>query len=84
MLTGRRVQGRLGRREVTIPFPPTDHKLKTGTNTKKALQAVYNMMSWPEDTPPKDWNRTRHVILLMTDGQKGSRLPAPHLTSAHM
>ncbi|KAM9666334.1 complement factor B [Trichechus inunguis] len=45
-----------------------DHKLKTGTNTKKALQAVYSMMSWPGDTPPEGWNRTRHVIILMTDG----------------
>lgn len=59
---------------MTIPFLPTDHKLKTGTNTKKALLAVYNMMSWAGDTPPEGWNRTRHVILLMTDGQKGSLL----------
>lgn len=49
----------------------TDHKLKSGTNTKRALQAVYSMMSWPEDIPPEGWNRTRHVIILMTDGQKG-------------
>nr|KAF6276575.1 complement factor B [Myotis myotis] len=46
-----------------------DHKLKTGTNTKKALLAVYNMMSWAGDAPPEGWNRTRHVIILMTDGQ---------------
>uniref|UniRef100_G1R3S0 Complement C2 n=1 Tax=Nomascus leucogenys TaxID=61853 RepID=G1R3S0_NOMLE len=45
-----------------------DHKLKSGTNTKKALQAVYSMMSWPDDIPPEGWNRTRHVIILMTDG----------------
>ncbi|KAI5939246.1 complement factor B [Manis javanica] len=45
-----------------------DHKLKTGTNTKKALQAVYSMMSWAGDSPPEGWNRTRHVIILMTDG----------------
>lgn len=37
--------------------------------------AVYNMMSWAGDTPPEGWNRTRHVIILMTDGQKGSLLP---------
>lgn len=48
-----------------------DHKLKTGTNTKRALQAVYSMMSWEGDTRPEGWNRTRHVIILMTDGQKG-------------
>jgi component factor B len=49
-------------------FLSTDHKLKTGTNTKKALQAVYSMMSWAGDVPPEGWNRTRHVIILMTDG----------------
>ncbi|XP_048204075.1 complement factor B isoform X2 [Perognathus longimembris pacificus] len=45
-----------------------DHKLKSGTNTKKALQAIYSMMSWAGDVPPEGWNRTRHVIILMTDG----------------
>lgn len=50
---------------------PIDHKLKTGTNTKRALQAVYSMMSWEGDTRPEGWNRTRHVIILVTDGQKG-------------
>ncbi|XP_004598821.1 complement factor B [Ochotona princeps] len=45
-----------------------DHKLKAGTNTKRALMEVYNMMSWPGETPPEGWNRTRHVIILMTDG----------------
>ncbi|XP_006896227.1 PREDICTED: complement factor B [Elephantulus edwardii] len=45
-----------------------DHKLKAGTNTKRALQAVFNMMSFPGDVPPPGWNRTRHVIILMTDG----------------
>lgn len=49
----------------------TDHMLKAGTNTKKALQAVYSMMGWPGNVPPEGWNRTRHVIILMTDGQKG-------------
>lgn len=62
--------------EVATSFLSTDHKLKTGTNTKKALLAVYNMMSWAGDTPPEGWNRTRHVIILMTDGQKGSLLPS--------
>ncbi|KAI5757081.1 CFB protein [Gulo gulo luscus] len=45
-----------------------DHKLKGGTNTKKALQEVYNMMSWPANRALESWNRTRHVIILMTDG----------------
>lgn len=46
-----------------------DHKLKSGTNTKRALQAVYSMMSWAGDAPPEGWNRTRHVIIIMTDGK---------------
>jgi len=45
-----------------------DHKLKAGTNTKRALQEVYNMMSWPGNALLEGWNRTRHVIILMTDG----------------
>ena len=76
---------------MTLSFLSTDHKLKTGTNTKKALQAVYSMMSWEGNSPPEGWNRTRHVIILMTDGQKGPLLPdsrppepcaasGPHLT----
>ncbi|XP_077911666.1 complement factor B isoform X2 [Halichoerus grypus] len=44
-----------------------DHKLKAGTNTKRALQEVYNMMSWPGNALLEGWNRTRHVIILMTD-----------------
>lgn len=46
-----------------------DHKLKSGTSTKRALQAVYSMMSWAGDAPPEGWNRTRHVIIIMTDGK---------------
>nr|XP_010959777.1 complement factor B isoform X3 [Camelus bactrianus] len=45
-----------------------DHKLKAGTNTKKALLEIYNMMSREVNTLPETWNRTRHVIILMTDG----------------
>ncbi|XP_020953515.1 complement factor B isoform X1 [Sus scrofa] len=45
-----------------------DHKLKAGTNTKKALLEVYNMMSWGVNNFPDNWNRTRHVIVLLTDG----------------
>ncbi|XP_003474001.2 complement factor B [Cavia porcellus] len=45
-----------------------DHKLKSGTNTKRALQEVYNMMNLAVDSQPGSWNRTRHVIILMTDG----------------
>lgn len=28
------------------------------------------MMGWEGDTRPEGWNRTRHVIILMTDGQR--------------
>lgn len=58
-----------------------DHKLKTGTNTKKALQAVYSMMGWEGNTRPEGWNRTRHVIILMTDGlhnMGGDPVPVIH------
>ena len=48
----------------------TDHKLKAGTNTKKALLELYNMMSREVHNLPEAWNRTRHVIILMTDGQR--------------
>lgn len=48
----------------------TDHKLRAGTNTKKALLEVYNMMSREVNKLPEAWNRTRHVILLVTDGQR--------------
>ncbi|XP_038624473.1 complement factor B [Tachyglossus aculeatus] len=46
----------------------SDHKQVPGTNTYKALMAVYNMMISQEKQDPKGWNITRHVILLMTDG----------------
>lgn len=84
-LWGSRMLGRPGE---MISSLSTDHKLKTGTNTKKALQAVYSMMSWAGDSPPEGWNRTRHVIILMTDGQTGSfscpRLPPPIPACGHM
>uniref|UniRef100_A0AAA9TUK4 Complement factor B n=1 Tax=Bos taurus TaxID=9913 RepID=A0AAA9TUK4_BOVIN len=45
-----------------------DHKLKAGTNTKRALLEVYNMMSREVNQFKETWNRTRHVIIIMTDG----------------
>uniref|UniRef100_A0AC11EEP5 Complement factor B n=1 Tax=Ovis aries TaxID=9940 RepID=A0AC11EEP5_SHEEP len=45
-----------------------DHKLKAGTNTKRALLEVYNMMSRDINNLKETWNRTRHVIIIMTDG----------------
>lgn len=56
----------------------TDHKLKAGTNTKRALLEVYNMMSREVNQFKDTWNRTRHVIIIMTDGKTGfspARLP---------
>lgn len=49
----------------------TDHKLKAGTNTKRALLEVYNMMSRDINNLKETWNRTRHVIIIMTDGKRG-------------
>ncbi|CAH2314451.1 complement C2 [Pelobates cultripes] len=47
-----------------------DHADKSGTNTKAALQEVYNMMSFQKDRyKTKDWESIQHVIILMTDGK---------------
>ncbi|KAM6472546.1 complement factor B-like isoform 2-T2 [Liasis olivaceus] len=53
----------------------TDHRQKTGTNINKGLQAVYEMMVSQEADerrrkliPPPISNSTRHVIILMSDG----------------
>lgn len=65
-------QGRVGRPgEVTTPSLFPDHKLKAGTNTKRALLEVYNMMSREVNQFKETWNRTRHVIIIMTDGKRG-------------
>lgn len=65
-------QGRVGRPgEVMTPSLFTDHKLKAGTNTKRALLEVYNMMSREVNQFKDTWNRTRHVIIIMTDGKTG-------------
>ena len=57
--------------EVMTPSLFTDHKLKAGTNTKRALLEVYNMMSREVNQFKDTWNRTRHVIIIMTDGKTG-------------
>uniref|UniRef100_A0A5F8GHI0 Complement factor B n=1 Tax=Monodelphis domestica TaxID=13616 RepID=A0A5F8GHI0_MONDO len=46
----------------------SDHRLKAGTNTKKALTMLYEMMILQESQNDINWNKTRHVIVLMTDG----------------
>ncbi|KAG8127650.1 putative Complement factor B protein, partial [Naja naja] len=52
------------------------HVVKPGTNIKKALEAVYEMMISQEAdernhglNPPPVSNSTRHVIILMSDGR---------------
>ncbi|XP_029143153.1 complement factor B-like [Protobothrops mucrosquamatus] len=53
-----------------------EHKKKSGTNLKKALTTVYEMMISQEAeekrlklNPPPISNSTRHVIILLTDGR---------------
>ncbi|XP_020829967.1 complement factor B isoform X2 [Phascolarctos cinereus] len=46
-----------------------DHEAKSGTNTKRALTLLYEMMIAQESSQNDyNWNQTRHVIVLMTDG----------------
>ncbi|XP_026542699.1 complement factor B-like [Notechis scutatus] len=54
----------------------SEHKIKPGTNIKKALTTVYEMMISQEAderrrglNPPPVSNSTRHVILLLSDGR---------------
>uniref|UniRef100_A0A8C6VHH7 Complement factor B n=1 Tax=Naja naja TaxID=35670 RepID=A0A8C6VHH7_NAJNA len=54
----------------------SEHVVKPGTNIKKALEAVYEMMISQEAdernhglNPPPVSNSTRHVIILMSDGR---------------
>ncbi|XP_043819334.1 complement factor B [Dromiciops gliroides] len=46
----------------------SDHQFKAGTNTKRALMMLYEMMILQENQNDVNWNKTRHVIILMTDG----------------
>uniref|UniRef100_G3W3U5 Complement factor B n=1 Tax=Sarcophilus harrisii TaxID=9305 RepID=G3W3U5_SARHA len=50
----------------------TDHQLKSGTNTKRALMLLYEMMILQESKNDINWNKTRHVIVLMTDALDGT------------
>lgn len=49
----------------------SDHKDKTGTNIKAALEEVYNMMSFQKETYKNEsvWNSIHHIIILLTDGK---------------
>uniref|UniRef100_A0A8C5RGE2 Complement factor B n=1 Tax=Laticauda laticaudata TaxID=8630 RepID=A0A8C5RGE2_LATLA len=54
----------------------SEHKIKPGTNIKKALTTVYEMMISQEAderrrglNPPPVSNSTRHVIILLSDGR---------------
>ncbi|XP_067416359.1 complement factor B [Emydura macquarii macquarii] len=63
----------------------SQHQLQTGTNTRRALEAVYTMMIEQEEDERRRGhkvapvaNSTRHVLILMTDGNTnmgGSPLP---------
>ncbi|XP_053329961.1 complement C2-like [Spea bombifrons] len=48
----------------------SDHKDKSGTNTKGALEAVLNMMAFQKIRYDGNaWDSIQHVIILMTDGK---------------
>ncbi|NP_001116166.2 complement C2 L homeolog precursor [Xenopus laevis] len=49
----------------------SDHKDKTGTNTKAALEEIYSMMSSQKETYKNEsvWNSIHHIIILLTDGK---------------
>lgn len=62
---------------LSLLFFSLDHKVKPGTNIYKALTAVYEMMISQEAderrrglNPPPVSNSTRHVIILLTDGEE--------------
>ncbi|XP_025048718.1 complement factor B [Alligator sinensis] len=62
----------------------TDHAYKAGTNTRAALEAVYHMLVQQEEeqlrhgpAPAPVVNSTRHVLIIMTDGEWG-QTPGTH------
>ncbi|XP_075437007.1 complement C2-like isoform X1 [Ascaphus truei] len=58
----------LGLIEDTLKY--ADHKDKSGTNIKAALDKVYEMMVVQERKyEPAVWNTIQHVIILLTDGK---------------
>ncbi|XP_069093303.1 complement factor B-like [Pleurodeles waltl] len=50
-------------------FDYSEHEGKSGTNTRLAIEAVYNMMSLHSQRNAEKFKDIRHVIILMTDGK---------------
>lgn len=70
--------------EALTPYCPPDHAYKAGTNTRAALEAVYHMLVQQEEeqlrhgpAPAPVVNSTRHVLIIMTDGEWG-QTPGTH------
>ncbi|KAH0630504.1 hypothetical protein JD844_013570 [Phrynosoma platyrhinos] len=51
-------------------FPSTDHGNATGTNIYAALNAIYLMMINDQANVLEQWNKVRHAIILLTDGEE--------------
>ncbi|XP_069093304.1 complement factor B-like [Pleurodeles waltl] len=55
--------------ELLQEFDYSEHEGKSGTNTRLAIEAVYNMMSLHLQRNADKFKDIRHVIILMTDGK---------------
>lgn len=55
--------------ELLQAFDYSEHEDKSGTNTRRAIETVYDMMSLHSQRNPEKFNDIRHVIILMTDGK---------------
>ncbi|XP_078502034.1 complement factor B-like [Lissotriton helveticus] len=55
--------------ELLQAFDYSEHKEKSGTNTRRAIETVYNMMSLHSQLNADKFKDIRHVIILMTDGK---------------
>lgn len=50
-------------------FQYAAHEDKSGTNTREALEKVYEMMVLKQEQEKDNFQKIRHVIILMTDGK---------------
>ncbi|XP_078502033.1 complement factor B-like [Lissotriton helveticus] len=55
--------------ELLQAFDYSEHEDKTGTNTRRAIETVYEMMSLHSQRNADKFKDIRHVIILMTDGK---------------
>ncbi|KAJ1134566.1 hypothetical protein NDU88_001017 [Pleurodeles waltl] len=55
--------------ELLQAFDFSEHEGKSGTNTRLAIAAVYNMMSLHSQRNADKFTDIRHVMILMTDGK---------------